>query len=611
MTSSIESYRAAIGKWHLFCIIRPRIESDLLLIFIFFFSVTIGRCLKVKDTTNSICIRLALLLSLLVVICGSVELNPGPLNDLKISHVNMRSLQPHDRSTKLDEMYSTLCIEEKCDVICISETWLDHSIDDVQVNLPGYQIYRRDRNRHGGGVAIYASNSIPVKQLQEFNIDGVEIVCIEVKLMHKKILISCIYRPPGSGQQADDFLEDFQNIVNLMISKDYESLFILGDFNDRCMQWNDTHSTSELGLRLKNSIEGNLLFQIVTEPTHYGPNLHSLLDLIITDSPAYILDCGVGTPIGDPYHCYIFCKLSLRYNTDMKYQRTLWQYKEANIIELNNVLTLAPWDTMFVFDDINDITDYFTDLLLDECAKHIPKKTVTIKPSDKPWITAAIKHKLNVRNKFHKRWKRSKADADFDCYKIKRIEANVAMSVAKVAHFERIKERLCDPSVGNKEYWHLLKSLYGNKIDCGIPSLIDSDKIYATSSDKATIFNKHFLEKSLLPTTLPTLPLPNTFDEFSLSTIQITQDDVKKVLKSLNIKKATGCDSISNYILKSCAPSISAPLTKLFQKSINCGKYPDSWKLANITPVFKKGNKQDKNNYRPISILPNIGKVFE
>ena len=119
MTSSIESYRAAIGKWHLFCIIRPRIESDLLLIFIFFFSVTIGRCLKVKDTTNSICIRLALLLSLLVVICGSVELNPGPLNDLKISHVNMRSLQPHDRSTKLDEMYSTLCIEEKCDVICI------------------------------------------------------------------------------------------------------------------------------------------------------------------------------------------------------------------------------------------------------------------------------------------------------------------------------------------------------------------------------------------------------------------------------------------------------------------------------------------------------------
>lgn len=40
-------------------------------------------------------------------------------------------------------------------------------------------------------------------------------------------------------------------------------------------------------------------------------------------------------------------------------------------------------------------------------------------------------------------------------------------------------------------------------------------------------------------------------------------------------------------------------------------KYPDSWKLANITPVFKKGNKQDKNNYRPISILPNIGKVFE
>ena len=80
---------------------------------------------------------------------------------------------------------------------------------------------------------------------------------------------------------------------------------------------------------------------------------------------------------------------------------------------------------------------------------------------------------------------------------------------------------------------------------------------------------------------------------------------------SLNAQKATGCDHIGNILLKSCAATVSAPLAKLFQTSINKGQFPDSCKLANVTPVFKKGDKQVKNKYWPISISPNIGKVFE
>ena len=609
----IESYKAAIGKWHLFCLIRPLIDSasGLLLMFLFYYIVISGGSSREKERKNYVCFRLALLLTMLLVICGSVDVNPGPDKELRICTVNMRSLKPNDRSIKLDEMYSTLGIDKNFDIIGVTETWLDNNVDDELINLPNYQVFRRDRDRHGGGVAIYVSHSIPVKHLHDFNIRDIEIVCVELKLAKKRIVIACIYRPPGNRTDANTLIEHFQFVINMMIDKDPESIIILGDFNDRCLNWHDSHSQSELGTKLRDCVSGNLLFQIIEEPTHYAPNSNSLLDLIITDSPGYILDSGVGVPIGDPYHCYVFCRLSIKYNTDKKYERTFWKYSEANFLDLNEDLNTAPWDTMFIFDDINDMTNYFTELFLDACRKHIPQKSVTINPKDKAWMTNEIKHKLHVRDKYHRRWKRSGSQFDLDLYRLKRNEANIAMMTAKSTHFERLKEKLCDPTVSNKEYWHLIKLLYGNKVETSIPSIIDNNNEYSTATAKAELFNSHFLEKSRLSSNAQTLPILPDITENCLNRIIITEEKVKKVLLSLNTKKATGCDSISNHILKHCASSISLPLSKLFQKSLNQGKFPDSWKKANVTPVFKKGDKQNKNNYRPISILPNIGKVFE
>ena len=117
---SIESHRAAIGKWHIFCTVRPLIDTTnvLLLMFIFYYSVIVGRSVRDRSHKTNVCLRLAILLCLLLLICGSVHPNPGPNTDLSICHVNMRSLQPHDRSVKLDELYSTLCIDQKFQIIC-------------------------------------------------------------------------------------------------------------------------------------------------------------------------------------------------------------------------------------------------------------------------------------------------------------------------------------------------------------------------------------------------------------------------------------------------------------------------------------------------------------
>ena len=550
---------------------------------------------------------------LLLITCGDIHQNPGPVsNCIRICHANVRSLQPSDRHVKLDEIHKTLCIDEKFDVICITETWLDETITDLDVCLQDYQIFRKDRNRHGGGVAIYAHDSLPVKILPNLDVEEIEGISIEVKLNSKSTIISCIYRPPGADQnQCNTFLDGLQDMINTMLIDSPESIVILGDFNDRCLTWDDNHNKSELGTKLKELIENNIMFQLIKEPTFYSNNYQSLLDLIITDSPGYINDSGVAHPIGDPSHCYIHCKLSITYSKDKAYEREIWKYNQANFDGLNNALSQCPWNVLDMYDDVDDMVDYFSQIFKKTCKEFIPNKIIKIRPCDKKWFTPEIRYKLKQRNKWHKRLKRCNSDQNQAMFKQKRAEANVAMMTAKAQYYETIKNRLCSPNVDKKEYWHLLSMLYGPKINNGIPSLKEGSDIISTSNEKADIFNKHFLEKSKLPDVLPQIPNLHIIPDNSLSGIDITEDNVTKTLKSLNIKKANGPDNISNRILKETANSICGPLTKIFKKSITTGKFPQSWKSANVVPVFKKGDKQNKNNYRPISLLPVIGKVLE
>ena len=98
---------------------------------------------------------------------------------------------------------------------------------------------------------------------------------------------------------------------------------------------------------------------------------------------------------------------------------------------------------------------------------------------------------------------------------------------------------------------------------------------------------------------------------YKLTQIETNEEEVRKILLGLNIYKASGYDNISNRILKWTANSIANPLSNLFNQSFSHGIYPDIWKKANVSPIFKLNDKQDKNNYRPISLLPNLGKIQE
>ena len=93
-----------------------------------------------------------------------------------------------------------------------------------------------------------------------------------------------------------------------------------------------------------------------------------------------------------------------------------------------------------------------------------------------------------------------------------------------------------------------------------------------------------------------------------LTSLDFDEDELLKIIRVLNINKAHGHDDISMMI---CDKLLIKPLTFLFKTSVRSSHYPDIWKKSNIIPVHKKNDKRLVNNYRPISLLPVFGKLFE
>ena len=101
------------------------------------------------------------------------------------------------------------------------------------------------------------------------------------------------------------------------------------------------------------------------------------------------------------------------------------------------------------------------------------------------------------------------------------------------------------------------------------------------------------------------------FGNSFLGNVNIDAGKVLKMIRSFDPKKAHGCDEILVSMIKMCDNSVVTPLCTIFKKSLETGVYPSIWKKATIIPIHNKNNRQCKNNYRPISLLPIFSKIFE
>ena len=131
--------------------------------------------------------------------------------------------------------------------------------------------------------------------------------------------------------------------------------------------------------------------------------------------------------------------------------------------------------------------------------------------------------------------------------------------------------------------------------------LKENGKMHADSRDKTNILNRQY-ESVYTHEDTSSVPKPSCEPYNPMEEITVTEEGVKKLLQKLNPHIASGPDLIPARILKDMTDEISLLLTIIFKRSFDCGEVPDDWRSANITPVFKKGDRFKASNYRPVSL---------
>ena len=171
-----------------------------------------------------------------------------------------------------------------------------------------------------------------------------------------------------------------------------------------------------------------------------------------------------------------------------------------------------------------------------------------------------------------------------------------------------------------KKTWALINQLRGKVKEPIKPSFIINDTVIKNRRIIANEFNNYFvsiatkMNESTAYGNVPISPLPD-FTTFSSSRIvnsifleNCTHIEIENIIQGFQNGKAS---DISIQVIKKCSTKISSHLSYYFNMFMKKGIFPDILKIGKVTPVYKKGNKQIFENYRPISTLPLIGKIFE
>ena len=208
-------------------------------------------------------------------------------------------------------------------------------------------------------------------------------------------------------------------------------------------------------------------------------------------------------------------------------------------------------------------------------------------------------------------------------YKSMRSKVKKLLRESRETYFQSVDDSF---KVNPKRFWSVLKRK--NK-SCSIINQISaparlfegqnnmsndpSDETSRTTASNpaqiAPFFYKYFV--SVFTSENLLLEIPNEVNDSIMSDIVIAEQEVESFLSTLDTNKATGSDEIPAKLHTETASVITPSLCKLFNKSLQLGKVPRDWKLANVVLVYKKGNKEQTENYQPISLLPIVSKILE
>ena len=292
-------------------------------------------------------------------------------------------------------------------------------------------------------------------------------------------------------------------------------------------------------------------------------------------------------------------------------KRSYKNFKSENFI---NDLSKEAWEDINFLTDPNEMWDVWKDKFMNCLDKHAPQREKRIGNRRSPWINNELLRKMNKRDFLKKKAEKSGDQTIWEEFKCQRNLVNNSVKAAKREYFSRNIE---NSKADLRKTWKLINELSSRQQKTtDIQEVKKGGQSITSASEIAEVFNTHFTNiGERLASEIPKVDKePESFinpTDKTFSFRKIQEKEVFELINKLDKTKATGLDKIPCKILKLAANVVVPSLTLIFNQSIISGVFPREWQSARVTPIIKKGIKTDPENYRPISVLPVVAKIFE
>ena len=393
-----------------------------------------------------------------------------------------------------------------------------------------------------------------------------------------------------------------ENILSYLELSGKEIIF-LGDTN--CDLLSDR-------VHMKELYDGFGFKQLIDKPTRETLKTKTLIDHAATTQPGNIVESGIyKVCVSDHYLIYCVRKLRGKIEKSPKLfesRQLKWFNKEKFLEDLGQVY----WEDLVDYDNPDAIVYLWTKMFTGILDKHAPLRKRKGKNTYSPWVTTDLVKKRRSRDILKKRALALNSEILMHAYRNLRNQVNRENERLKQQYFSNEIKRVEGDTKGT---WKTVNKLLNKRSKTTeIPYLEEDGEIITDPQNTADKLNTYFStigekvnstftanDNSSLP------PQVNSRLRFKI----ITEISVLKAIKALKPKRSFGPDKVSSFFIRIAAPVIAKSLSNIYNTSIRSGVFPKDWKIAKVAPIFKSGSKSQMGNYRPISVLPTLARIFE
>ncbi len=333
------------------------------------------------------------------------------VDNLSIIHFNSRSL--YENFSHIREYLHQF--SQPFNIIAISETWItaDKGMD---FEMEGYELrYMNRKNKGGGGVAIYVDRNLKFRVLSDMTavVDNV-LECISIEIIKEKsknVIISCIYRAPGSN------IEIFKDWMEETFScKSTKEIFICGDFNINLLHTKEHKMTEEF----INAMYSMALYPKIMRPTRITSHCATLIDNIFTNNIEDSIISGILiNDISDHLPVFTIYDRNCRNITLAKKSQYRRVRTEQSINSFKNDLLTQSWDAIYQSNNIDSAYEEFLKIFTTLYNKNCPIKQYTkkIKKAECPWLTKGLINACSKKNTLYREFIKYKTQESENKYK--------------------------------------------------------------------------------------------------------------------------------------------------------------------------------------------------